>query len=164
MAAIPLNLIVWCWNEFRRMSSSNREAMLRLFDSQQPEVADYARMQDAEWFPQGNGKIAELSYFIWTVFYGAFRKRVPTVTNEHLARFLGQAIENIDILDAESEYKASEITATALMAHPQLHFTMFIFGEIVKGDEDQLNLVPVNYKASASHLDMIIRSFDAVTT
>jgi hypothetical protein len=163
MTTIPLALIKSTWIRFCKESPEHRQTLINDFCKRQPYVYEFVESQDKKWFPNKSATIRMMALFVWLVFMSASRGNVPTVTREHMAEFLQKGIELIDTLDEESEFKATELGVKNLMSHPQIELSMFLF-DYLTHKEDCPELTPTSTKAAHSHIDTVIRAFDAAVS
>jgi hypothetical protein len=160
MATIPMALVQTTWIRFCKETPENRQALIDDFCKRQPHVHRYAEDQDKEWFPDSRPMIRMLALFVWLVFMSANRGNVPTVSEQQIADLLAREIAKMDTMDEESEIKATELGVKDLVNHPQLELSRFVFGFLTH-KEDNPELTPTNIKAAYSHMDTVIRAFDA---
>lgn len=163
MATIPTTLIRSTWIRFCGKSPQSRQALIDDFCKRQPYVYEFVDSQDKVWFPDQPAKIRMMALFVWLVFMAAYRGNVPTVRREHIAEFLQKGIELMDTMDEESEFKATELAVRNVVSHPQINLSMFLL-DYLTHKEDCPELTPTSTKAAHSHVDIVIRAFDAATS
>ena len=161
MPTIPLNRINATWIRFCQRKE-DRQSLINEFCRQQPFIHEYVTQQDKEWFPDGGAQIRTLALFVWLVFIAEHQGKVPIVTREQMARLLSEGIAKMDLVDAESEIRTSDIVRKDLRRPPQIEFSMFLM-DCLTHKEDCFELIPKSTQATHSHLDIVIRALDAVT-
>src|SRR5262245_20790933 len=107
MLKIPLSAVKSHYDSFNALPATEREALARRFQAEQPIMSSYLLEQDQEWFREGSQVIWNYGFFAWSVFCSVGRASPPRVTDEMICRLLEEGNARIDLLDFESEHRAN---------------------------------------------------------
>jgi hypothetical protein len=161
--AIPWNTVEGSWTFLERFPQEQIDELFSTFHTEQQVLFEYLLTQDEEWFPEEKqgGFILKLGFFLWTVFRGAKRGILKTVTDDLLCEVLKERNEHLNLMEYESELRAREIGQCDMMKHPQFNLLMFVFEKTIEGhDRDGENLIPRANKAAYHHLNVTILALD----